>query len=1228
MGLYEDELRKAQLRKAQNDAMMQAQQAQDDYNSRLAAANSAAASAQSKKVNPLESVLSGIGNSVANLGKGLVNMFGETGASARDLITGNAANEKYTSAFRDWAKKNLYGNENMSDKDYYAKSAGTSLDAAATLSDFIPGVGAAAKTGLNVAQGVGSGIAQQYIDNGANVSLEDALRGGLVGGASAGVGQFVGGKLAGKTAGKGIVSKALNSNIGRGALTGAASGAAGAGLNTALQGGNFGEIMSSAAQGAGGGALGGGAMAGAMGLVGTGLEKLNNRVTGAGTPTAKNMTTSTGTDTPITSKIAQGIADDESIASRVARTVDDVQPVKKSIPITDYDAGEQRVRVNRPDTEYSLGNRQGSNIDGILSPNNRRQLANADVDTTSRFQRLFNDKNIADAYDALQSGQFGDDASAVLRDILSDETYNKLRNTTRDYAQLGELAFDGTTAGNKSELPKLNREQYYEDTIGKLGKKGNAGLRAADVPDYMYGHLDNSAGKNNLGRMVSDNESILREFFGKDADNLDLTDMYKRYEDLAQAANQNAVYTNDNALGALAMDPDLNRRVTQEILEDSYPTRKIDVKSAPSISQSVDVDSYGDTTPIRRTLNQAQTTTPEVAQNVRRQPVQPAVAAETPLIQKGTPEYDEMVRLDNIANRQRELRQAIVGGVMDQYGTTRLNDRINGLDNAIMDLAELDLTDRSKIDGFVNRITGADGEVPKLIRKSLSDAGDTSARINKSMEQIYEESGAGADVSAQKRIKNFFDSRSKKYQVAENGNMKRLDMYDLGKELEREGYKMVDRGERTQNSTTTAYGDALVILSREVIDKATDGVDIRANIDANKLKNILPGNDAWAARVDEFANTAQTVQDARHFIESPTKLGLLAQAEDYNRNTFGQNAGNAGKTAAKIIRAGTSADPLAAGAQIAVAAGSEAKPFKQAMIKKSLKAYKNIKAGGDGTVSAAGKTTQAVKNIASKAGKKLSGVTNMLNNDFLTDRAYGGSDLGMPTFGQLATRQTARQAGLAQARNQDAEREYQGAVQDAQNAALDFNNAMTEAQQNYANAQAMQAAQAQPSQLDRIGSAMNAALAAGDIDAYGKLADLYTQAYKIYKLQNPKATSSSSSDAKALSANQSKALTGLQQLQTLSGMTPDLGTALSSSPLGGLVDMFGGNDYANQAKSLALTLGYLQSGANITPREAENIGKSYIPTAYDSESVRQNKLSRAEQLLRNYLADTGSLEAY
>jgi hypothetical protein len=256
------------------------------------------------------------------------------------------------------------------------------------------------------------------------------------------------------------------------------------------------------------------------------------------------------------------------------------------------------------------------------------------------------------------------------------------------------------------------------------------------------------------------------------------------------------------------------------------------------------------------------------------------------------------------------------------------------------------------------------------------------------------------------------------------------------------------------------------------------------------------------------------------------------------------------------------------------------------------------------------------KNIASKVANKVSGVTDMLNNDTLANLSYGGT---LPTFGEAATSQIARQAGLSQMRNQDAQREMQQAQQEMQNIQNDFNNSAMQLQQSYAQPQA--AATAPTSSLSRISQAMDMALAAGDITAYGQLADLYKQAYNIYSLQNPTATTT----AKDLTANQSKALTGLQQLQTLSQMQPGLGTALVNSPLGGVVSMFGGDEYANQAQSLALTLGYLQSGANITPREAENIGKSYIPTAYDSENVRQQKLSRAEQLLRNYLADTSSL---
>jgi hypothetical protein len=139
--------------------------------------------------------------------------------------------------------------------------------------------------------------------------------------------------------------------------------------------------------------------------------------------------------------------------------------------------------------------------------------------------------------------------------------------------------------------------------------------------------------------------------------------------------------------------------------------------------------------------------------------------------------------------------------------------------------------------------------------------------------------------------------------------------------------------------------------------------------------------------------------------------------------------------------------------------------------------------------------------------------------------------------------------------------------------------------------------------------------------AYGQLADLYKKAYAVY------GDAVKQKEPKELTANQSKALTGLQQVEQLAAMTPDVGTALANSPLSFLVNMAGGNEYANQAQSLALTLGYLQSGANITPREAENIGKSYVPTAYDSEEVRQQKLARARQLLNNYLGDTSELQS-
>ena len=1196
MAFFDDELRKLQQQRAQLDAYDQAQQAALDYENKARAAQEAQ-SRQSQ--GGLGGVLAGIGNSINNLGKGLVGMFGTGGAAIGDIFS-SIGSGKVTTKNQDDFNKWLAGTENK--KDAYAKNAGAAIDAAATLSDFIPGLGTGAKVALNVGQGAASGVAQELIDNGANASLDNALKNVTAGAAAAGAGQFVGNKLAKGVGGNGRIAKAINSNLGRGALTGAAAGAVGGGLGTALNGGDLGQTLSGALQGAGGGALGGATMAGVMGLAGTGIDKLNQKVAGA--PTAQNIP-------------------EAPVKQRVIET--ETTPTRKGIAITDYDAGEQPItvrRANAQSNEYNLGKNAGSLIDGVLGPDNDIQLKNAKRPTDTSLFKKMTGGDFDNAADMLAKNP-GD--LELLKNTNRD-LYNRILEGARDYSDLNALQFDGTGAGNKSSLPELNRQQYYEDTIGKLHNQtalGETSTSAADVPDYMRSHLVNDTTGELNGRTLK-NDDILREFFrgreGDAVDSMDLNELYGKYEALAQAANQNEIYTPENISNGMRMNG-LNDEATRAYLERFGARQNIDVDQYPSLRKPVEVGietpASDETVYTKRILNAQAQENPVARQTVA------TPEPETQLIQKGTPEYNEFVRQENIANRQRELRRDIVNGIRDQYGTTRLNDRINGLNDAIMEVADLGLTKRSQIDGFANRITGRDGEVPRVIRKSLKNGGDVNGRVDITMDDVYR--SAGADKAAQGRIKSFFETTGKKYSVDQNGNMNRLDMYDFGKELEKEAYKMIDRGDRTQNATTTAYGEGLRLLGEAYISKATDGVDVKSNINVNKLKNILPGNDKWAAKVDDFVNNAETVQDLRSFIEAPTKMSLLAQAEEYNQGTYGQRGGDLGRDAGRAFRAGTSANPAVALGQIALEKAIDSDAGQQARINRALKNYQNIEAGGTGKTGA----INTVKNVAGAIGDKIGNAASALNNDTFSGRAISPirrtTDNGVytNTIGDIATSQIARQAGKAAVNDTNIANEQanaQNALTEAQNA---YNTAVGNYQNVVAQGQQLEQQMSQGAQqLQRISSAMDAALAAGDIASYGKLADLYQQAYKIYGADATAGTT----EAKALSANQSKALAAQQQLEQLATMRPDAGTAMADIPvLSNLIGLTGGNEYANQAKALATTLGYLLSGANIKESEAERIGQSYVPNAYDSEAVRQQKLARARQLIQSYMGDTNDL---
>lgn len=210
----------------------------------------------------------GITDSIGNVGKSVYGMFGTGAAAAMDLLEGDEAKRGYNEGKHvDAFKRSLYGTDSKGQINY-GKAAGEALDAATTLTNFIPGGG---KLAANVAQGAVSGFANEYKEKGNDADLGNALKsaatGAVTGAATSKMNDFVGKKmrdLAEKQANNTISNfgqKALNaskSNFVRGAISGATGGAVGGGMATALEGGSLGDVIGNAMSTAGSGALQGG----------------------------------------------------------------------------------------------------------------------------------------------------------------------------------------------------------------------------------------------------------------------------------------------------------------------------------------------------------------------------------------------------------------------------------------------------------------------------------------------------------------------------------------------------------------------------------------------------------------------------------------------------------------------------------------------------------------------------------------------------------------------------------------------------------------------------------------------------------------------------------------------------------------------------------------------------------------------------------------------------------
>ncbi|MBQ1569595.1 MAG: hypothetical protein IIZ78_00620 [Clostridiales bacterium] len=225
----------------------------------------------------------------------------------------------------------------------------------------------------------------------------------------------------------------------------------------------------------------------------------------------------------------------------------------------------------------SMAPKAGSTLDGILGPSSGLRLPEPKVTPTTLAEYTGGEaSSIGDIINKMDMP-----LSEIQKDVaLPKKTYDLIRNQAQEAASINDSALDALGVGTKTDLPTLNRDQYYEDTLGKVGQNG---VRYADVPDYMNSHLSN----NQLG--TARNDEILRDLFQDETSSL--SDLYERYGELAQGVNANEIYTPQNIDDGLSLLGDKKyNEVTQDFADRMFgDKRNIDVTKSTSGTKNLKV---------------------------------------------------------------------------------------------------------------------------------------------------------------------------------------------------------------------------------------------------------------------------------------------------------------------------------------------------------------------------------------------------------------------------------------------------------------------------------------------------------------------------------------------------------------------------------------------------------------------------------------------------------------
>ena len=238
----------------------------------------------------------------------------------------------------------------------------------------------------------------------------------------------------------------------------------------------------------------------------------------------------------------------------------------------------------------SLAPKSGSTLDGILGRSSGLTLPEPKIripTLAENAKTLFPDEDISTIGGMIQKFD-GSNLDKIYKNKgLSKKSYDTLREGAREAANIMNPVEDMNVLGitSKSGLPVLNRQQYYEDTIGSLrlpdGSK-NSYVSGKDVPDYMQKHLSNDT---SVG-----NDRILRELFGDHDNALDMNELYERYEKLAQGPNANEIYTPENIDLGVQIMGDEGKLAEQDFSDRLFRGKKdIPISSSSSGAKNIKV---------------------------------------------------------------------------------------------------------------------------------------------------------------------------------------------------------------------------------------------------------------------------------------------------------------------------------------------------------------------------------------------------------------------------------------------------------------------------------------------------------------------------------------------------------------------------------------------------------------------------------------------------------------